>query len=341
MAQGRANLGKIQLGRETTPGTSVAATTVWRGAASSIEDQRVVNYVEEMVGILGGTNRSYISELLAGIKLEQTELTFEQFQYILAMAFGGPVSGSADGAGTDFIYTTNVPTTSTASMTGRTFSVRGGDDAEVELMEYGFAAEFSLKVAIREAWKIEASIIGRQAAVSSFTGAIGLPVVTEALAGGTKVYLNAVSGDYGDTQVSSQVVGAEIKIKTGLYPQFTLDGQLYFTTILRSDPEITGKLTFLHDTAALGAAGEKLNWRNETPRLLQIKIQSPVAVGTPGTTYTYPSIIVNLPIKWDKFSALERKEGGSMVTGEFTSKYDETKDDAGAFIVVNEISTLA
>src|SRR3954470_2624069 len=131
MAQGRTNLGKIQLGREVTPGTSVAATTVWRSAASSIEDQRVVQYVEEMVGILGGTNRSYVSELLAGIKLEQTELTFEQFQYILAMGFGGAVSGSADGAGTDYIYTTNVPTTSTNSMTGRTFSIRGGDDAEV------------------------------------------------------------------------------------------------------------------------------------------------------------------------------------------------------------------
>jgi len=83
MAQGRVGLGKLQLGRETTPGTSVAATTVWRGAASFIEDQRLVKIVEEMVGILGGTNRSYIPELLAGVKLSETEATFEQFPYLL------------------------------------------------------------------------------------------------------------------------------------------------------------------------------------------------------------------------------------------------------------------
>ncbi len=58
-------LGKLQLGKETTPGTSVAATSVWRGAASFISDDRVVKIVEEQVGILGSTNRSYISELMA------------------------------------------------------------------------------------------------------------------------------------------------------------------------------------------------------------------------------------------------------------------------------------
>src|SRR5690242_18037776 len=136
MAQGRFGLGKLQMGKETTPGTSVAATTVWRGAGSFIEDQRLVKMVEEMVGILGGTNRTYIPEILAGIKLADTELTFQQFAYLLVMSGWSSATGVADGTGSNFIYTGTVPTTSTNSMTGKTYTFRGGDDHEAELLEY-------------------------------------------------------------------------------------------------------------------------------------------------------------------------------------------------------------
>lgn len=339
MAQGRTNLGKLQLGKETTPGTSVAATTVWRGAASFIEDQRVVSIVEEMVGILGGTNRSYIPELMAGIKLSSTEATFEQLPYLLVMSGFCTASGTQDGTGSDYIYTATVPTTSTLSMTGKTYSFRGGDDHEAELMEYGFCSEFTIKGAVREAVMVEGTLLGRQAAASSFTGALSLPTVDEALVQKSKVYLDDVSGSYGTTQVSSTVVGFEVKVKTGIVPLFTMDGTLYFTKLLQADPEITGKVTFLHDTGASGSSGEKSKWRAETPRLLQIKVDGPAA-GTPGTTYSAKELIVNLPIKWTKFAALERADGGNQISGEFVSKYDATKGDAGQFIVVNELTAL-
>jgi hypothetical protein len=339
MAQGRFGLGKLQLGKETTPGTSVAATTVWRGAGSFIEDQRLVKIVEEMVGILGGTNRSYIPELMAGIKLADTEFTIQQFPYLLAMGWGMSQSGVQDGTGTDYIYTANVPTTSTSSMTGRTYSFRGGDDHEVEIMEYGFCSEFSIKGAIREAVKMSGVIMGRQAAVSSFTGALTLPTVSELMVQKSKLYLDPIGTAYGTTAVANQIIGFEINVKTGLKPQFTMDGQLYFTQLLAADPEISGKITFLHDSGVNGASGEKNKWRSETPRSMQIKMEG-AALGTPGTTYSVETAIVNLPIKWTKFGALENKDGATICTGEFISKYDTTKGDAGQFIVVNELTAL-
>ena len=339
MAQGRFGLGKLQLGKESTPGTSVAATTVWRGAGSFIEDQRLVKYVEEMVGILGGTNRSYIPELMAAINLSGTELTFQQFVYLLVMSGWCTASGTQDGTGSDYIYTATVPTTSTNSMTGKTYTFRGGDDHEAELMEYGFCSEFGLKGAIREAAKMSGVVMGRQAAASSFTGALSLPSVSEALVQKGKVYLDDADGTFGTTQVTSQITGFELKVKTGVMPQFTMDGTLYFTTVYQADPEITGKLTFLHDSGVDGASGEKSKWRSETPRLLQLKFEG-ASVASAGTTYSKETLIVNLPIKWDKFGALESKDGATLVTGEFTSKYDETAATSGEFIVVNELSAL-
>lgn len=340
MAQGRAGLQKLQMGFETTPGTSVACTSVWRGPGGMLEDQRVVSYVEELVGILGGTNRSYIAELMAGLKLASTEATFEQFPYILAMGWGGPKSGTQDGTGSDYIYATSVPTTTTNSMTGKTMTWRTGDDHEVELAEYMFCTEFTLKAAIKEALKLEAMLLGRQVATSSFTGSLSLPSVDEALAGLGKLYLDPIGTAYGTTQVASQIIGMELKVKTGLQPQFTMDGQLYFTKILAADPEITGKVTFLHDSAVDGASGEKANWRSETPRSLRMKFEHASAVATPGTTYSKKSIIIDLPIKWNTFSALDRKDKATICTGEFTSKYDTTKGDAGSFTVVNELTAL-
>ncbi len=50
-------LRKIQIGKETTAGTAVAATTIWRGMGT-IEDQREIRRIDEDVGVLQRTNRS-------------------------------------------------------------------------------------------------------------------------------------------------------------------------------------------------------------------------------------------------------------------------------------------
>jgi hypothetical protein len=339
MAQGRQNLGKIQLGREVTPGTPVAATTIWRGAASSIEDQRLVKLVEEMVGYLNIKDRTYIPELMAGISLADTEATFEQFPHLLVAGWGMSPTGVQDGTGSDYIYTATIPTTSTTSMTGRTYSLRGGDDHEAEIVEYVFCSEFSLKGAIREAVKMGGTLMGRQVAASSFTGALSLGSVEEMLAQKAKIYLDAIGGTFGTTQAASTVVGFEVSVKTGIKVQFTMDGTLYFTKLLQADPEISGKLSFLHDTGADGAAGVKLDWRNETPKKLQLKIEG-AALQTPGTTYSMKTQIVNLPIFWQKVGALEYKDGATLVSADFVSGYNATANTAGQFITANELSVL-
>ncbi len=174
---------------------------------------------------------------------------------------------------------------------------------------------------------------------ASFTGSLTLPTVEECLVQSGKFYIDAVSGSYGGTQVASQIIGFEVNVKTGLVPQFTMDGTLYFTKVLSVDPDITGKITFLHDSAGNGASGEKSKWRSETPRLIQIKIEGSTFTNV-GTTYSKKTLLVNLPVKWTKFGALENKDGATICSGEFVSKYDETKGDSGQVIVVNGLTAL-
>ena len=89
MATGIKRLQRLQMGPEVTPGTAVAATAVWRGAGNQMSDDMVIEEIEEMVGILDGTDRTAIVQLMAGIELSETPLTFEHLPYLLAMGFGG------------------------------------------------------------------------------------------------------------------------------------------------------------------------------------------------------------------------------------------------------------
>lgn len=338
MAIGRKELRKLQLGWETSPnfGTPVAATTVWRGVGDMPEDKRVIEIVEEEVGIFGGTDRTHTPEISAALSLASTPATFEQLPILLAAGLGGAVTGVADGVGTGKVYTTTIPTTS--SPTNRSLTIEGGDDFEVEQLAYGKPVKIELTYAMNKAVMVAADLLGAQCArVASFTADIALPAVENLQSNKTAFYLDAAGGTYGTTQVANTVIGCKLTFEPDWQP-LAVGGQLYPTLFNFVGVTITGEITFLHDTPVSGNAGEKAKWRAETARLLQIKT-SGSALGTSGT-YSARTAIINLPIKWLKFPALGDENKNSVITATFESKYNTTAANRGSIIVVNEVTAL-
>lgn len=336
MAPGRKALRKIQLGKETTAGTAVAATTIWRGAGNMLEDQRVVEEIEEMVGVFDGYDRTAITQLMAGLELAETPLTYEQFPYLMALAFGGPVTGTADGAGTGKIYATTIPTSS--GVTAVPYTIQGGDDAEAERMEYSLATKVTVKGAGGETVKMSATLLGRQVAQNAFTGSLSVPAIEDALTSKGKVYIDAIGGSFGGTQVANQILAFELNFEAMWVPKFTMDGNLYFSLVVFANKKVTGKLTFEHDTAVLGAAGAKLDFRNQTAKKLRIDLIG-ATLGTPGT-YSTKKVLFDLPIKYTKAGVIDDKDGNDIVDMEFRSRYNSTAGMAGSVTVVNETSPL-
>src|SRR4051812_48826783 len=111
MAPGRRKLSKIQLGKQTVFATAVPATTIWRGNGSFLSDDRTIETIDELAGLIDGADRDAVVEIIGSMELSETPLTPQQFQYLQAMACAGTVTGSADGSGSDKTYTTNFPTT--------------------------------------------------------------------------------------------------------------------------------------------------------------------------------------------------------------------------------------
>lgn len=326
-------LGKIQIGKEAEAGTAVAATTIWRGLGRIKNDGKPV-FPKESVGIIGGTDRSYIPKLGASLSLEETEATFEQLPYLLEAGIKLETPAQ-DGAGTGYVYEYAVSTT--AVNTIRTLTVEGGDNIQAEEMEYAFVKSFELSGVAGEAVMMSAELVGRQVTPTTFTGALSIPTVEEILTSKGKVYIDDADGTLADTQITESILSFSFKVNTGLVAKMTADGTLYFTFIKPSGEamEILLDLTFEHDTQSVA---EKAAWQSETAKQIRLIFEGS-ALGT-GATYDYKTLIIDLAGKWDDFPPLEEEEGNNVYTGTFRARYNA---DAALFcelVVVNELASL-
>jgi hypothetical protein len=330
---GRRSLRKVQLGRESVAGTEVNATVIWRGLGTLL-DNRKIDKVNEDVGIIGGTTRTNTPMKGGSINMTQTPATFEQFLHILEASVK-TATPAQDGTGTNYIYTYACPTTS--GNTIKTYTIEGGDDTGEEQMLYSFVKDWTLSGNGRNGYQLSANWQGRDVAPGTFTSLSTLGAVSLMNFGMTKVYIDAIGGTIGTTLKSNTVRMINIKYVSGTEAKDTADGRLDFSFTQGTDYVITGQIEFEHDAIALA---QKIAWRAETAQLMQIKIEGNVAFATPGTTYTYPTLLINLPFKWSNFEKIGEANGNDIVQGSFFSAYDPTAAVAASFVDVVELATV-
>lgn len=325
---------KIQLGLETTPGTEVNATTIWRGRGM-ISDDREVRFVNEHVGLLVPTNRTYTPRVLGSLDMDDVEATYEQLPYILACGIKNVTTGASDGSGSGKIYTYDFPTGAT-SHTIKTATIECGDALQEEQMLYAFVTEFKLTGGAGESVRVSAKWNGRQVETGTFTSGLSPQSVDEILFQRGKLYIDDAGGTIGTTLKSNTFKSFTLNVRTGWKPVFTGDGNLYFSTIAFADPEVTLDMTFLHDATALGI---KSDWRTENGQLIRLKFEGP-ALTTPGTTYSYKALIIDLAGKWEKIEKIGEQDNLNVITGKFRCALDQSANLFATFVVVNEVSAL-
>lgn len=338
MAPGIKKLQRIQMGFETTPGTTVTASSRWRGMGSTLEDKRKVEIIEEMVGIIGGLDRTAITQNLGGLSLAATPATPEQAQYLFCWGMGGPKTGSADGAGTDKIYTNTIPTTAAPTTISSTFET--GDNREQEFANYGVATQVVLEGKSGETVKMSGTILTRAVnrLVAGFTSTT-IPTVSELLTSNGKFYLDAIGGTAGTTQIATQILGFKLQYDFMWIPKFTMDGTLDWSFATFADYKISGNVLFEHDTAVLRNAGAKADFVAQTAKIMQIKLLGDAAASG-GTTYQNKQIVITHPIKWLNPPTLSDLNGNDTVSMNFQSRYNSTFGGAGTIVVVNELAAL-
>jgi hypothetical protein len=233
---------KVQIGRESTSGTPVASTSIWRGEFSMLEDTRERTVVEEQTGSFVTSDRSYDGKLEAAWAQPSTPLTYEQVAHIFE---AGIKTATPSGTG-PYVRAYNYPYGGTSVNTIKTYTIESGSTVvaeDVYEMEYSFVESFELSGSFGEAWTMSSNWIGRQMTQTSFTGALTVPTVYEALFPHTKLYIDASGGTIGSTQIVGALMSASINVTTGLKIVPVGDGQLYFAAHKWTKPEITFSIT--------------------------------------------------------------------------------------------------
>ena len=328
---------KIQLGKETTAGTAVAATTIFRGNGGAIQDSRDVTMVEELAGIAMPTTRAYIGKIAAALSMAETPATFEQLPYVLAAGIKNVTTGASDGVGSGKVYA--YPVGAANVNTIQTYTLETGDNQQAEEMEYSFVESFTLSAERGGAVMLSADWVGRQATNTTFTGALSVPTVEDIIAGKGAFYIDVVGGTIGTTAITGALLAWELEVTTGWRGKWTLDnGQLYFNFIYfdRDSFEATLTMTFEHDATAVA---QKALFRAGTPRLFRIQIPGS-ALATGGTAYQNKTLRIDCAAIYTEWNALDADDGNSIVEVTATVGYNSTAAKGLEIVVVNESASL-
>jgi len=328
-------LRRVQLGAEATPGSSTdIATTIWRGEGVLV-DNTELTFPEESIGILPGTDRSYIAKVGGTIELTG-DATFEQLAYILNAGIKTATATTDSGSG--YIWTWTMPIASTDAVSSTdltTLVVEGGDNVAAENMHYGYVPSFSLSGAAGEALQLSATIEGQQIAPTTFTASLAVPAVESVLVSKGKLYIDNDTDTIGTTQITQSLLSASLSVTTGWMPVRTVDGSVKFTFVKQSAPEITLELVWEHDANSVAS---KAKWLAQTARLIRLEFAGNAL--TSGGAYTTKILRIDLAGKWETFGGLDDQDGNDVISATFRARYNSTSGKFAEFVVVNELATL-
>jgi hypothetical protein len=328
MAYGPYSTNVIQLGRETTPGTAVPATTVWRGPAIDIEDARERQFVESHIGILAPTSDHYDSSLLARLAFPETELTFEQFCHVLE---AGIAAATPTGSGP---YTRDyaLPVGSTPNAL-KLYTLEGGNKSvgDGHRMAYSFVESFKLSGRANEAWKLSSTWAGRRKTSQALTGSLAVPAQEVALFNNSRLYIDATGGSWGTTPVTGAFKRFEIDVDTGWRPVFSGDGELYFHAIKYVGAKINFSFALeLENSSTRGVSSERTAYENGVIRLIQVAI--------PGTSGR--AIMLQGCGKYTAMGGYENDNGNTIVAVEGEARYSSADASFWGFQDFNNVATL-
>lgn len=333
-------LSRVELGAEGTPGQVASMGVLWRGTGS-LKDTRKILEVSENVGTHAPRDNTVTVQQGGELTLEQA-LTFEQFPIVLSAGYAltGPVSDGGGGSGK--IWTADMPFAGSVAVPTTTYTIHEthstGGTTFAEEAAYGFVSEYGVKGAPGDALQVSSTWLTNQVSLSMGEVALAAPATYVCPFGNYAtggLYIDPVGNAIGTTAVATTLIGWELSVKTGLMPAYTADS-LSFSILKYTRPDVTLKVTFEMNS---NAEGEKTAWRNQTLRKMRIK-HTGASLTTPGTAYTYRTVIFDVVGKWLTFDKIDTMDGNDVVTGTLKAYYNATAALYHQVIVVNEKTTV-
>lgn len=221
----------IQIGKETSRGSGVAAT---RKLLLKNATFRIMETYEEFEGQMSGVlGRTAIAPVLVrnGTEFEiATDLDFDQVLLPLLSGVKGGVSPTTPGSGEARLWTFAPSNTADPLPTTYTleYAERDMDASPNELgydADYAFTTSFEITGGLDQLPQLSVSMVARKSNLASSTGALSLPAIAFASNMRWGVYFDSAWANLGNTQITGQVYGFSYKWSDFLRPEYFLDNR--------------------------------------------------------------------------------------------------------------------
>ena len=320
-------LRKIQIGRESSQGTAVAATKRLLGKLT-MEDVLALHRPDEERASLADIHRTVLAGEDVSLSFEG-DATFEHLNYLLENSIL-TVSDPADGGDGD--YTRDYDPNLTTANTIKTFTVEYGDDVQAWEAEFVATRNLEISGAMDQPWIVKADMFGRNMGETTFTGALTDDTVESILTNKTVLSIDAIGGSIGTTAKASTLISFSWKLETGWNPRKHGGANLYFDTLGEKKMKLVVDMVIEFNS---GVNTEMGFFRAGTPRLFQLLSTGSLIGGA-----TYNTATLEWCGVYTKFSPLQEQEGADIVSVTIEGEYDATWAKYLRAEVVSSVATL-
>lgn len=214
----------LQFAREVTPGTDLAAT-----AQMLVNSFKAVPkdeyYRPPVVRGLMQRYRGYETPVKRYSEWSvEAPVTYEQLQYWLSSAV---VAVAAPTGAGPYVWTFTRNPAAIPTLTTHTFErkVTNGSTPIQQAWHYGLTQEIEFSFVDGQPLMMIVNGAARRIQAETATGSLSLPTPEIPVAPLATVFIDSTYGGIGGTQVTSQVLSAKVKFKTGAAPIWTADGR--------------------------------------------------------------------------------------------------------------------
>lgn len=278
-----------QFGKETTEGTSVAATrkVYYTGSA---ERKRNEHIVEVETGTRSQARDLKLRTIEATAKLAAPLDSSEIIELLLAALRGG-VTGSQEASTGHYTWTFVNAETSAHVLDPQT--VEWFDGQRGWELNGAKINELKLSGTITGDAMVEAEYWGRDLVQATITGSLTDRVPSYFQGWEAALYADTFGGTAGSTIKASTLISWAVTIRNNLTRKYFGDNTAAAGAILLGKCEVLSEFVF--EANAIGYA-EWQNWDAATKRLMRLKLGNNGAVI--GTSTTKPTLTIDLPGAW-------------------------------------------
>lgn len=306
---------QFQVGKETTPGTPVAATRkLYFDLAGKLDRMRTARPHKFATGSRDNVRAFTLGpQSIAGAVSQP--LSASEIIELLLMGIGSgitPTQPDAGGNPTVYLWTF---TPGTALQAATLEWDDGGRPWQATGM---YANKLKIAGSVRDQNTVSADLLGLKMVQNALTGALGARVPDFIEGWETKLYIDSYGGTAGSTNVAGTLINWDIQIDNLLTPKQHADNVNAADGLIPGEIGITAKLLFEASKAV--SLTEFNNWDAATSRLVRVEFGQNSVIST-----TYKKFVtVDLPGAWDKFDLGQSDEGTRAYELSLQYVYDVT-----------------